>query len=83
MDTWLREWRQEVAPLRERFGFRVEGAWFSRDENRFAWVISYDSDDGFTAANDRYYASPQRLAPQPDPARHLSEIETTLMEAAP
>ena len=82
MDNWLEEWRHEIVPLRERFGFRVEGAWVSREENRFVWVLSYDGEDGLEAANDRYNASPARMAMQPDPARHLIETETMLMESA-
>lgn len=81
MDTWIEEWSREVIPLRERFGFSVEGAWVQRDENRFVWILSYDGPEGFEAANDRYYASPARLALQPDPARHLVEQETMVMES--
>lgn len=81
MDNWLEEWRREIVPLRERFGFRIEGAWVSREENRFIWIMSYDAPEGFDAANERYYASPARLAMQPDPTRHLVEQETILMES--
>ena len=81
LDTFIREWHEGVVPLRERFGFRVEGAWIVRDEHRFIWILSYDGDEGFEAANDRYYNSPARAALQPDPARHLVETETTLMDS--
>lgn len=81
MDTWLEEWSREIVPLRERFGFRVEGAWATRDENRFVWILSYDGPEGFAVANERYYASPARQALQPDPARHLEEQETMVMES--
>jgi hypothetical protein len=81
MDTWLEEWRRDIVPLRERFGFNIVGAWVSREENRFVWVMSYDGPEGFEAANERYYASPARLAIQPDPTRHLVETETLLMES--
>lgn len=83
MESWLEEWRAEVVPLRERFGFRVEGAWAIPDENSFVWILSYDGEEGFEAANQRYYDSPARMALQPDPARHLAEQETVVMEAVP
>ena len=35
LDAFVEEWRRDVVPLRERFGFRVEGAWVVRDEHRF------------------------------------------------
>jgi hypothetical protein len=81
LDAFIEEWRREVVPLRERFGFHVEGAWVVRDEHRFIWLASYDGDDGFEAASERYYRSPARAAVQPDPSRLLAEIETTLMES--
>jgi len=57
LDTFVDEWVREVVPLRERFGFRVEGAWIVRNEHRFVWLVSYDGDDGFEAARGRYYRS--------------------------
>jgi hypothetical protein len=80
LDAFVDEWVREVVPLRERFGFRVEGAWIVRDEHRFIWLVSYDGEDGFEAASERYFRSPARTALQPDPARLLAETETTLME---
>ena len=80
LDAFVDEWVREVVPLRERFGFRVEGAWIVRDEHRFIWLLSYEGEDGFEAASERYFRSPARAALQPDPSRLLDEIETTLME---
>jgi hypothetical protein len=80
LDAFVDEWVREVVPLRERFGFRIEGAWIVRDEHRFIWLVSYEGDDSFETASDRYYRSPARAAIQPDPARHLVETATTLME---
>lgn len=81
LDVWIDEWRRLVVPLRERFGFRVEGAWVVRDENRFVWILSYEGEEGIEAANRRYYDSPARASMQPDPARHLEKSETIVMEA--
>ncbi|HEV8516392.1 MAG TPA: NIPSNAP family protein [Candidatus Limnocylindrales bacterium] len=69
-------WRRGVAPLRERFGFRVEAAWASLEDDTFAWLVSYEGEDGFAAADARYYASPERAALSPDPARLLAETRT-------
>ena len=63
MDAWLEEWRTEVVPMRERFGFRVEGAWVIPEDHRFVWIISYDGDEGFEAANERYYIARSSRAP--------------------
>jgi len=73
LERFVEEWTEQIKPLREHLGFRILGAWASREDNRFAWVLAYDAEDGFAAANDRYYNSPERAALDPDPARLLEE----------
>ena len=72
---FVEEWNGNVRPLRERFGFRVLFAWASDDDDRFVWVLGYDGADGFAAADARYYASEERAALDPDPARLLEATD--------
>jgi hypothetical protein len=72
---FVEEWEANVRPLRERLGFRVVGAWASEEDGRFAWVLAYDGVGGFAAADARYYASDERAAFDPDPARLLEATE--------
>jgi NIPSNAP len=80
MEEWLAEWARVVYPLRRQFGFEVLGAWVSRDENRFVWIIAHSD---FEARDRDYYESPERTSLDPDPARHLASTTTTLMDAVP
>ena len=82
MERWINEWRQHVYPLRLRYGFGVEGAWVNEDTSQFVWILSYDGDDDWSAAEERYYGSTERSAMDPDPARHLEAVETMLMRSA-
>lgn len=79
LDTWVEEWTATVAPLRRQFGFRVLGPWV--DGDTFVWLLGYDGDDGFEAADARYYASDERRAVDPDPARHIVRVETRMLRA--
>jgi hypothetical protein len=74
MEEFVREWRAHVVPLREAFGFRVDGAWTDPETNGFVWVISHDED--FAAADAAYFASDERTAIDPDPARNIESVET-------
>jgi len=78
-DEWVREWRDHVAPLRRALGFEIVGPWVERDATRFVWLLGHDGREGFQEADDRYYASPQRRALEPDPARHIRGIETRML----
>jgi hypothetical protein len=81
MDDWLKEWREHVVPLRRRAGFEIVGAWVARDEDTFSWLLAYDGPLLFSSANETYYASPERAAVKPDPARHIADSQTWIMES--
>jgi hypothetical protein len=78
-DEWTQEWSAHVAPLRRRFGFHVLGPWVDRERRTFVWLLGCDSADGFAAADERYYASEERHAIEPDPARHIEAGEQRLL----
>ncbi len=81
LDAFIEEWKARVVPLRRQFGFTVDGAWSIPDKEEFIWIISYDGAEGFEARDAAYYASPERQALRPDPARHLEHIDTRLMRS--
>lgn len=68
----------QVVPARERYGFRVVGAWASRDDGVFTWVVAHDGD--FATADREYYDSPERAAISPNPSDLLEDVETTMVE---
>ncbi len=77
LDDWIAEWREHVLPLRRAQGFEVLGPWVVGAENRFVWIVGHED---FESANEAYYASPERRAFDPDPARHLAETQVWLMD---
>ena len=76
VETFVREWRAHVRPLRESMGFEVLGPWVGEDD-RFVWMIGHDD---LEAADAAYYASPERAALDPDPARLLADVQTLILE---
>ncbi len=83
LDAFIAEWRAQILPLRRKFGFRVDGAWAIRAKSEFIWILTYEGPEGFEARDAAYYAAPERKAVSPDPARHLTQIDTRLMEPVP
>jgi hypothetical protein len=82
MSEWIEEWRTHIVPLREKAGFQVLGAWTVDGTDQFVWIIGYDGPRSWDQANADYYASPERKALDPDPARHLAHQEARLMSSA-
>lgn len=79
LDEWVAEWRERVLPLRRAHGFSVQGPWIVPDESRFVWILGHED---FETADREYYASPERAALDPDPARHLADVKHWLMTPA-
>jgi hypothetical protein len=82
MDAWVDEWRRLIAPLREKQGFKVVNAWTIEENNQFVWILRFDGAD-WKAADAAYYASPERTAMTPDPARHIEKAEQSFLRALP
>jgi hypothetical protein len=80
LQDWIDEWRRLIRPLREQLGFRVVGAWVDDEANTFVWLLSYGGPEGYEAADAAYYASPERAAIDPDPARHLASTRQLKVE---
>ena len=79
LERFVEEWRAQLAPLRRALGFTIDGAWTVADDSRFIWLLSHAGGwDEFRAADARYFASPQRAALDPDPAR-LIEAQHNLL----
>jgi len=71
----------EVIAARRAVGFEVVGAWMIPAENQFIWIVG--SADGIEATAERYYASEQRRAIEPEPAKLLETIDTRTMISVP
>jgi hypothetical protein len=74
LDRFVEEWRTGVAPLRRASGFQIPGAWTVPEDGRFVWLLAHANGwEAFVEADEAYYASPQRAALDPDPARLIEE----------
>jgi NIPSNAP len=77
LDRFVNEWRIYLAPLRQKMGFEIPAVWTVAEENRFIWLLEHGGDwDAFAEADAAYYASPERAAIDPDPARLIEEQRT-------
>ena len=80
IDEFITLWKEQIVPARRAAGFKVQGAWVSRDEAGFVWVIGYRGRGTFEEADKRYYDSDARKAIDPAPGEFLREVETVMVE---
>jgi hypothetical protein len=67
-------------PARRKSGFKLQGAWISREEAGFAWVISHSGPGTFEEASRAYYDSDARTRIRPDPDEFILEADSVMVE---
>ncbi|MDX3073493.1 NIPSNAP family protein [Streptomyces sp. NPDC088354] len=82
LDAWLALWHTEIVPLRRAHGFEIGQAWVDRQRSQFVWLIGYAGEDGFEAANARYWNSPERERMPLQPEDYLVRSEVRDVEPA-
>ena len=74
MDEFVKLWRANVVPLRQKYGFMVEDAWIVEGENRFVWIMSSAEGDWKTK-DETYHSSLERKALNPEPGSFVAHME--------
>ena len=74
LDDFVSAWVAGVYPLRQRYGFHIDGAWVIKGRNQFVWLLRYGGDD-WEAKDAAYYASSDRAALNPDPAQYIAHAD--------
>ena len=80
LDLFAKEWKEQVLPLRIEHGFRIDGAWIIEETNQFAWLISHEGPESWEVRESAYYASAERKAMEPNPARLITRAEEHFIE---
>ncbi len=80
LDDFLTLWREHVVPARAAYGFEVVASFVNREKPEFAWIVRAAGEDGFAAAEARYYASPERTALPWDPKDAIDTVELRMLE---
>jgi hypothetical protein len=75
LDAFATEWRDQIKPLRAKFGFHVSGGWKITETNQFVWFLSRDDSEDWDTQNQAFYQSDERRSLDPDPARHIARAE--------
>lgn len=79
MEDFLALWRDHVVPARTAHGFRVLGAWNDARDGTFVWVVGHDAPDGWEAAEQAYYDSPERQSVPRNPYDLMESWETKVL----
>lgn len=80
MDSWVKLFNEQLAPLHAKYGITIQGAWVNRGQNEFVWIRTFENDADVEAKSAAYYSSPERTAIGDLPGQHIAKIEVRTVE---
>jgi len=80
VEQWIAEWQEQVKPLREKLGFKIQGAWIVIATSQFIWIMTYDGPHKWEDLDASYFNDPERKAMDPNPARLIEKMEEVFIE---
>ena len=81
-EEFVAHFRRELVPLRERYGFSLDACYLAEDRTRFTWVTSHDCPDGWDAAEQAYYSSPERTTISFTPGDYILAHDVSMVAPA-
>lgn len=82
-DEFYAYWRDNIAPAREANGFTILSAWYDAEANEFIWVVRWDGEGSFEAADAAYYASPERSKLPMSFSQYIASSTVRMIETIP
>lgn len=81
MESWIKLFKEHIAPLCARLEMPVERAWVNVDQTEFLWVRNFASPDEIPIKEKAYWASPERTALADFPTRHIVKQDVRVVES--
>jgi len=75
MDDWIKLFNEQMAPLHEKHGIKIIGAWANRPQNEFVWIRAAESEEDLKEKMKAFMESPERKALGTFPGTHHAKTE--------
>lgn len=80
MDSWLKTFKEEVAPLVKQHGMGIAGTWVDRERERFVWIRTYQDEADIEKKESAFYNSPEWKQIVDRVRGHLARREISVIE---
>jgi len=80
MESWLKLFNERLAPIHEKYGMTIGGAWVHKQQNEFIWLRVFDTPEDEKAKMSVYRDLPERLAVGDLPSQHIAKTEVRITE---
>ena len=80
MDSWLKFFHENIVPLHEKLGIKIDSEWVREDKSQFIWVRSFADAEEAATKEAAFYASPEWAAVGDTAKSHIARGDVTTME---
>lgn len=80
MESWIKLFNERLAPIHEKYGMQIGGAWVYPKQNEFIWLRVFDTAEEEKAKTEAYFKLPERVAVGDLPSQHIAKTEVRVSE---
>ena len=80
MDQWVKHFTEDLVPMQEKHGIKIEGMWVNEDKNQFIWIRSFADAEDLKAKEAAFYGSPEWNTTVEHTRSHLATVDVQTME---
>ena len=80
MDSFVKLWNEQLAPIHAKYGLKILGGWVNKPQNEFVWIRVFENEAERDAKEKAYFDSPERKALGDLPPSHMAKIEVRTVE---
>ncbi len=80
MDAWVKHFTENLVPMQEKLGIKIDGMWVNEDKDQFIWIRSFADADDVQKKEAAFYASPEWQAVMDHTRSHLARLDVKTMD---
>ncbi len=80
MDSWLKLFNGRLAPIHEKYGMKIGGAWVHKQQNEFIWLRVFATPEEEKEKMGAYTKLPERVEVGDLPSQHIAKTEVRMTE---
>ena len=82
MDQWVKLFAEQLVPMQEKHGIKIDGMWVNQDKDQFIWIRSFGDADDVKAKEAAFYGSSEWQGIMDHARSHLAKTVVETMEPA-
>lgn len=81
MDQWVKHFTENLVPMQEKLGIKIDGMWVNEDKDQFIWIRSFQDAEDVKNKEAAFYASSEWQAVMEHTRNHLARLDVKTMES--